>query len=340
MRSIKKMALLAAAAAVVVAFAAPAAASASNWTEKGAELKSNLEWTKTGSFSFSGPFKITGSQGSLSCQVNGSVSLGAEGQGQVKEFTIAPGSCSLGGLFKVCPGVKSVTANTLPWTANASGTAASPTITINGVSLTLTLTGSGECSGYAVGFTGKMTATPDKANGFSSLALTGTLSNSSGNVTVTGSTESVTPAGTYGIAQHSVVVAVKGTLGWTGSLGDTYCNVSGSATLVAGSEGQLTSLTPSSCHSGGLISASCGSSGGWSPTMPWTLVDNGTTIAVKNVSIATCGFLGSFTGELTATPDNPSAISSTALYGRLTDAGSSLTWDGSLSWTPAGVYGL
>jgi hypothetical protein len=344
MRSIKTMLLLACTAMVAVAFAVPAMASASNWKENGVPI-SGMQWTEggaplagEGSISFSGPLNLTGSLGSLNCQVSGSASLSAGEQGHLNEFTVSPGSCSIGGLLKAsgCTGVKSVTANSLPWAVNASGTAASPTITINGVSLTYTLTGSGGCSSFALTFTGKLTATPDKAGAIGALSLSGGLNSASGNVSASG-TQTVSPAGKYGISARSASVPVSGNLSWTGATGGESCTVNGSLSLEAGSEGKITSLTASGCKATGLAAYECASD--WmTPSTPWALVDNGTSIAVKNVSIGSCA--GGGTGELTATPDKAGAISSTTLSGTLKRGGVSIAWSGTLNWTPAGVYGL
>jgi hypothetical protein len=71
---------------------------------------------------------------------------------------------------------------------------------------------------------------------------------------------------------------------------------------------------------------------------PWSVTDTGSTIKIAAASITfnytSCSRGGS--GELVATPDKTSAISSTVLSGTL----SGRAWSGSLSWTPAGVYGL
>lgn len=339
------MSLLICAAAVAMAFAMPAVASASNWTKNGVAI-SGLQWSKGGtplgaeggSIAISGGLKLTGSIGTLDCQASGSASLsGNSGSGQLTELTISPASCTLGGLLKPCTETKSITANSLPWSINAAGTAAAPTIAINGVSITYTLFCGGET--LPLKFTGKLTATPNKATAISSLSLSGTLSSASGNVSASG-TQAVSPAGTYGIINQQEAVAVKGSLGWTGSLGSTNCQVTGSMILEAGSEGKVTSLAASECHSTGLITSSCGSGGSMTPSTPWTLVDNGTSIAIKNVSIASCGFTNPFLGELTATPDKTSAISSTSLTGTLNSGGINVAWSGTLNWTPAGVFGL
>src|ERR1700712_5011381 len=150
MRTIRVALLLAVTALAAIAFAVPALASASNWTEKGVAI-AGVEWTqegapmtKEGSLSFSGAFNVSGTTGSIKCQASGSVALTPGESGQASSFTVAPGTCALGGLLGTCKEVKSVTANSLPWGVTASGTAASPTVSIKGVNLTYDLTG-GEC---------------------------------------------------------------------------------------------------------------------------------------------------------------------------------------------------
>lgn len=351
MRSIRVALLLAATALVAVALAAPAVASASNWKQSGVAL-TGMEWTqegssmtKEGSLSFSGPFNVTGLTGSIKCQSSGSIALTPGESGQVNSFTVTPGSCTLGGLLGACKEVKSITANSLPWSATASGTAASPTISIKGFNLTYNVAG-GECgTNQPVTYTGSLTATPDKGSAISTLSFSGTLKDSLGNGATPSGTVNASPAGKYGIGGKTSSVAIAGTLNWTGSLGSTNCKVNGSLSLEAGtSNGKVPSLTTSECSSGGALAAACGKSTGLTiNSLPWTLVDEGTTIAVKGVSISigttTCGY-GTYTGELKATPDKTGAISLTTLSGTLSNGGSTISWGGEWNWSPAGTYGL
>jgi len=352
MRSIKKMLLLASAVAVVVAFAAPAAASASNWTKNGSAI-TGVHWTDNGaalgggggSVNLAGTMSVGGELGTLTCPVSIDMSLSAGSSGLATKFSGTPSGCKIGGLIaSYCSEVTAISANT-PWGVSATEVSGKPVIKINSATVTYKLAGGASCAEVGdVSVAGTITATPNDAAKIASVSLSGKMAMSTSTIGyfsdagVSG-TLNATPSGKYGISNKENV-AVSGTIGWNGELGQTTCQVNGTIALEPGSEGKLTALSASGCTSSGTIAYSCGSGGWMSPSMPWTLVDNGTSIAIKNVSIGSCGFAKPFTGELKATPDKVGAISSTTLSGTLNSGGINVAWSGSLNWTPAGVYGL
>jgi hypothetical protein len=201
-------------------------------------------------------------------------------------------------------------------------------------------------SGLEFSTTGTLVGTPDNSGAISSLAQSGTGSSSLGGSVNYGGGEltplSVTPAAKYGIIGATRNVAVSGNLQWNSENGGIACTVDGNLALEAGDEGKVTSLDWSNCKPSGAY-AFCGSVASvTSNSLPWSVVDQGATIQITGVDFTVNnGCSDTFTGELTATPDNASAISSTSLSGTLLRNGSVNTmWSGSLNWTPSGVFGL
>jgi hypothetical protein len=139
-----------------------------------------------------------------------------------------------------------------------------------------------------------------------------------------------------GLAEVATV-PVSGTMGWMGQMGSMTCSASGTARLTVNGEGQLRDVKFTGCESGGIVGRSCNAA---TASGSWPLVDQGSYITVKNATITTACGVGSGTGDLTATPDRASAISSTSVAGTLKGELGSIGWSGSLSWDPAGVYGL
>jgi hypothetical protein len=360
MRSIKIMLLIAMAA---MALAAPTMASASVWTEKGVPLGAGdggkaPAWTNEGellgeatSISLNGTYKFTGIGGDTGCTLSAGGTLSPGGSGQITSASISALSCTTGGPIASCK-VDSTSTAGLPWGLTATEKSGVKSISATGVSITYKLVGSkgGACVLPEITVTGGFTATPDDSLAIKNLALSGTMKTKTGtNVTVSGS-QSVTPSGKLGIAYEywGREVALDGNLVYTNVNEVVNCPVDGTIVLVGGTnEGAITDLAwdAEGCSVGGAFSVQCGNvTSVKNSLMPWPVYDEGSAIRISEfpirVNFSKCGSK-TFKGELTATPNNKYAISSTSIWGILeTGSGGKQSWGGSLSWTPAGVYGL
>lgn len=360
----KSMLTLAFAAMVAIALAVPALASA-NWTENGKELSGSQQWSKDGAplneagvLSLAGPFGWSSPNGGIQCSsATGSITLNAgSGAGQLTELTVDPSSCKITGgfVFFGCQKITSVSA-ALPSGVTATESGGVRKIVISGAAINYKLEGTEGCQIAMPEMTvsGDIVATPDNGGSISTLTLSGTASyfaHSGGKVTFSGkgnfsaaSPLSVSPAAKYGIIP-SAFVSVSGTAGFTSPDGSLTCSVNGTLTLKPGTEGQITSLNWSSCSFSGAMVFACGGTSATvtSNSLPWTIVNQGSSIKIANVqlSIKGTGCSTVASGELIATPNKASAISSTSLSGTLSTFGANRAWSGSLNWTPAGVYGL
>jgi hypothetical protein len=359
MRSIKKMLLLGAAALMVAAFVAPAAASASNWTKNGVELQ-GYTWSQegktlegSGSLALSGTakFGLGGGLGAVECPLSAGASLQAEKSGKLSEVVISPAGCKATGYIAPYCTVSSVSAPSQPWGVGIAESAGKPVISTNAeVTLLLHFSGS-ECPPNWM-LTGKLSMSPDKADAIGSVSLSGTFQTyieEKGTYLKIGpgpasGTLSASPAGKYGITKQRTV-AVTGNLGWEDTAyGSMNCAVAGTIALEPGSEGKLTALKTTSCEFVGYIKFLCGNLPVTFNSLPWTVVDQGSSIAIKGISISVwsggCGFEAPFLGELQATPNSQTAVSYTNLSGTLKTGLTSMKWTGKLNWTPAETYGL
>lgn len=355
--------LLCAAALVAVAFAVPAVASASNWKKNGTELSGGYIWQQEGktlagggSLSLSGTMKIPAGEslGTIECPTTATASLEAGKSGSLKEVAVSAAGCKVtGDIAPICT-VSSVSPVSQPWSVSIGESAGKPVISTDAeVTFQVVFSGS-ECPSNWK-FIGKLKMTPDSASAISSVALSGTFvtyidAENKGVYSKFGvgrpvsGTLSASPAKKYGIGKPQQLVAVSGSLSWASpTYGSMTCGVSGTIALEPGSEGHFTEFKTTSCEFAGYIKSLCGTLPVTINSMP-TVVDQGTSIAVKNVSISvwngSCGFPPPFEGELQAVPDSTSAIAYTNLSGTLKTGATGIAWTGKLNWSPAGVYGL
>ncbi len=360
MRSIRTMLLLAATAALAVAFIVPAAASASSWTEKGTKLTDGgLRWAKNGTsitskaaLGLQGKISFSStSLGSVTCEDKATLNVEPGGKANVSGFEAAPSSCELTGFLQaVCAGgVTAVTPKSQPWNATITE---QQTIAVSGVNIAFSFKGGIFCPTEVI-YSGTLTGTPmfsPSSIKYVSFAGTVEAKDSAGNPlgsAAASGTPSVSPSGEYGIITVSAV-ALSGSLGWaSGEDGAMTCpSNSGTLVLEPGSEGKVTAFNWGACSLTGSIAEICNSvTSVTSNSLPWKATDQGSSIKLSNISF-TVSYSGSkckpetFTGELTATPNNKSAISSTSISGSLSTGVINRNWSGSLKWNPAGVYGL
>jgi hypothetical protein len=361
MRSIKTMLLLAIAA---TALAVPAAASATQWTESGSPLTEPLRWTDGGaalageqSIALEGPIKFSNATtGGVECTLTASGILAAGTEGVLDTISISPGSCKLNGAQKTtCASVTSVAVAAF-WPLEAvEKTPGVRTMTVKMSAITYKFQPlEGEAGNFCVKqleLTGAtITATPDNAKSISSVTFSGAMPAVKYNSFNTTGTPAVKPAAKFGIARAEHVVALAGNINFNNiSMGGVECAVNGSLTLRPGEKGEVTSMSSKAggCVVSGPRLTECGSPAtAVFKELPWSV----STTATKTINIAKFPFEIQFgkgcmpwnlSGEMIATPNNTSAIASTALSGTLTSAYlGPQKWTGSLSWTPSGLYGI
>lgn len=358
MRSIRTALVLAAAMMVAVAFAIPAVASASNWKKSGEELTGYV-WQQegntlegSGSLALSGNMKITAGSGlgSIECPTTATATFSTGRYGSLKEVAVSPVGCKLTGIIGEACTISSVTVPSQPWAVSIEESAGKPVVsTTEEVTFLVQFSGSGCPPNWK--FTGRLNMSPDVSSSISSVSLSGTFKTYieyKGSYTYQGTgpvsgTLGASPAKKYGVSKQRTV-AVTGNLGWeTPTEGSMNCGVSGTVVLEPGSEGHFTALKTTVCEFSGYIKSLCGTLPVTINSMP-TVVDQGTSIAVKNISISVwngeCGYPAPFIGELQAAPDSTNVISYTNLSGSLSTEGVPRKWTGKLNWSPAGVYGL
>lgn len=356
MKSNKAWMLVLAAALAAIVVAAPATASAANWTKNGNELTSQLAWyegttpladDETRTLSASGSFSFNSGASCTQADIS-AILVGGPGEAAgITEFAIDPSSCTVTGTLKNmgCDKVTSVTYNAPNGAALLVPQGEDVLAITNTLSLTFKFSGTGFC-GYTPSATlsgSNAIATLDDSEEIGNLTFSGALSNSLFKVSDgIGGTVTADPAGAYGVdTAHSVELDGYLEFGLGG------CAVDGRLALDPGSTGRVTEVNWSEC-TGHHIYNGCTITKMTTNGSPWTATDNGSTISISGVSFTMsyeCPYpvgKGSrtFSGELTATPDKTSAISSTTLSGTLSAEGFNPSAVGSLDWSPAGVYGL
>jgi len=359
MKSVKIMLLLALSSA---ALAVPTMASASIWTKEGVQTPFNEypAWSDEGapldeatSISLSGTFKFSSAvAGGIQCTLSTSGTLTPVLYGQITSASISAPSCTTSGPLATCK-VDSTSMGSLPWDSTATEKSGVKSISVTGVSITYKLVSAkgGACGVTPeVTLTGGFTATPDNSLAMTTLTPSGTMKVGSSNVTMSGSL-GVTPSGKLGIItlKETHEVELNGSLGYTSALeGGVNCPVAGTIALVGGTnEGAITALAwdAEKCTLSGP-KATCGKvTSVTTNSLPWSVVNEGTSIKINvgqfTINYSNCAPQSFAKGELTATPDKVSAISSTAISGQFETGGGGLrSATGSLNWTPAGVYGL
>jgi hypothetical protein len=351
-RTIRAMLLLAVTACIAVAFAVPAVASASNWTEEGIEIQ-DTEWqwsqdrlplTSETSASFTGSFTFSGG---IDCSVNGAFTLEpGSGTGVLNEFNLS--SCTIKETLKAlgCTKVTSATA-ALPKAYFASDFSGVRALRILNTEFNYVLEGGKFCPTKVSAF-GDLTATPNNSKKISSFAFSqvpGFKTNLGTNPVVGGSI-SVSPAEKFGII-GTHIVDLSGNMNF--AIGS--CPVSGKLLLNPGSTGEIVSFNWNApeCQTFAWLKArGCTVSSMTSNSLPWTAKNEGTSIQLTGIDFTMevfCSDTGknefyTLKGELSATPDNAGAISSTTLGGTLTGGWPHPSVGGTLNWSPAGQYGL
>lgn len=359
MKSVKIMLLLALSS---TALAVPTMASASIWTKEGVQTPFNEypAWSDEGapldeatSISLSGTFQFTSAVvGGIKCTLSASGTLTPVLYGQLTSASISAPSCTTSGPLAPCK-VDSTSMGSLPWDSTATEKSGVKSISVTGVSITYKLV---SAKGGACGvvpqatLTGDFTATPDNSLAMTSLTPSGTMKVGGSNVIMGGSL-SVTPSGKLGIItlKETHEAELDGYLAYTSSFeGGVECPVEGTIALVGGTnEGAVTAITwdAESCALYGP-KAACGKvTSVTTNSLPWSAVNEGTSIKINvgqfTINYSNCAPQSFAKGELTATPDKVSAISSTVITGQWETGGGGLRpATGSLNWTPAGVYGL
>jgi hypothetical protein len=146
-------------------------------------------------------------------------------------------------------------------------------------------------------------------------------------------------------------VDFEGDLGWVSSLGGMKCATAGALYLQPGTEGEVAGIGFEGCELTGGYASSCGANDVKSVTpvgFPWTIVNEGGSIQIPDFAVTVKSKSGNclknmdpVEGELTAAPNDATAISSTTLSGMVgNESTGSKLWEGTLNWLPAGVYGL
>jgi hypothetical protein len=348
MKTIRTLLLVVAALAVL---AVPATASAANWQKDGKEL--GLHWSSGGAPMESGEGSLalegtlswqSAGLGSISCPVSGNATLTPGNTGQLSNVTVTAAGCKMSGAIALeCKSdtITSVQVTEQPLPITAKEVGGQRVIEVSSHSIVYQFNG-GKCEKEvgAIIVAGSQIATPNNSTAISSLAFSGKMSayatklGSLGNVNGTSSLN-VSPEGKYGIS-NEWHVAVQGNLNWDDPvLGGVHCSLAGTFVLEPGNKGRFTSISsPSGCTSWGIY----GVCTGWSGNSP-TLVNESTHIAIQGIELTGYGGKScnlAISGNLTATPNKTSSISSVSLSGTL----GGRAWTGGLNWTPAGVYGL
>jgi hypothetical protein len=352
-RTIRTMMLLTAVASLAVAITA-STASASNWTKEGSPLASTaLQWSDNGApleaeatTTFSGTFGFESESGAAECAASGAATLEEGGAlGQVTKFDLSNCKGTWGVLSQ--PGcIISATANSLPWSQQAKTSGSTRVIHVQNTSISFKVANCKWAPSELV-LSGTIVATPNNSKQISSLSMSGLMA-----ITKWGEAEAigslgVSPAARYGIIGKEIV-ELSGSLGYSSEFGGVSCSVNALLLLEPGSKGEVISFDQASCGTSGSLSMQCGLTASLSATsLPWSVVNEGSFIRLTSVPMTITfpeypGKCGPtlVSGELLATPNNVNAISSTKLAGTLLHGGIKQSWSGSVSWTPAGVYGL
>lgn len=346
--------LVLAAALVAAVFAVPATASAANWKQNGNELSSQLSWYEgkaplsvgaEKTLNASGSFNFSGGANCSKAEVSALLVGGPGEAAGITKFSVDPSSCSLVGTLKSvgCTKVNSVTYNTPNGAALLVPKGGGVLAITNTLSLTYAVSGSSFCNAISpVTISGNNAiATMDNSQSIGNLTFSGTLGSTlAGSVVVSGGV-APSPAGAFGVdTAHSV--ALTGVINF--ALGE--CGVDGRIGLDPGSSGRVTKMDLTGCIGAGYYSK-CKVTAASAGSLPWTATDEGSTIRISGIDFTVkydCGWPSNptrhFTGELTATPNNASAISTTMLTGTLAADGESMGTNGIWYWNPAGVYGL
>jgi len=355
MKSVKKVLLLLTLSSA--ALAVPAMASASVWTKEGVPISLGTggktpAWTNEGellsgttSVSLNGPVKFSSIIGTIECSLSASGTISEPNSGSISTASVT--GCKLGGALKECE-VTSATAAGLSWSLTPQELSGVKSISLPGMSIAYEFKA---CFVSELTFSGNVTATPNDSGAIGSLSLSGTVTSKQGTKATASGSLSVTPSGKLGITNQywGPEVKLDGNLGYSNTFpGGVSCPVDGTIKLVGGTdEGAITALAwdAEACSLGGSLPASCEKvTSVTSKLLPWPVINEGTSIRITefpiSINFSKCGSK-TFQGELTATPDKVGAISSTSIAGFLeTGSGGEQLWGGSLSWTPAGVYGL
>ncbi len=203
---LKRLAVLAMAIGVMAAFALPASATA-NWKHHNTETQQDVQIGLTGQVKFATGF------GEAECQFKAQAKFfAAQTTGVLETFiphpTDSTTNCKGYGAYAPCQ-THNLTPQVPNWTIHTGSSGGNAVILITTQALTATPTGA-FCPGKHILFTGgTIVATPNQANTFSSLALSGTLlthkQTNSGeldteNVTISGLLNVVAPnASTYSL---------------------------------------------------------------------------------------------------------------------------------------------
>ncbi len=339
---------------VVMAAMFASAASAAEWKREGKPLNETYQWFKggkalsgeSGTLNLSGTFAWTlpgtSAWGGYSCPASGKMTANPGTSGTLSEFQLDGANCKGTGWMQFCK-VYSVT-TTAPTEITATK---DRTVQTGSIGIIYKTEAGPWCFGE-VFVLGTFTATPNKSGEISSFSLSGSpmvyfpKETFRGNASLSGSTLNVSPAGEYGIDVQDDV-ALSGNLTWTDGLGTISCPYTATTVLQSGGTGQLAMSWPSACSVSG---SKTGPTVTVTSTSPWSFTNEGSTIKVGSVDL-TLKYKGKlsewterFTGSLTATPNNTSAISSSPLSGTLQRPAGGTSWSGSASWNPAGVFGL
>lgn len=316
---------------------------------KTAWLMGNTHLSKNGELTLNGEFSFSYSGGSISCTASAVLTLTAgeveeeQPEGEVESFTVAePSACVAGGALKTLCGehpVKSV-ARTGTWALNATETL----ISVSGFTLDYSFE---KCAITTLRLEGSATLTPESATAIKSATYGGKPVVYNGSEEELGTAElsgspSASPSGTYAVKEHTI--EPKGPLADEGQpvgehteiglqgftrfefLGTgirclthaTLTTEDGSNETTVISEYRITAET---CEGFGFQYSGCEVESDTADGLPWPVAidEKSFTISTgtETRTLASC-----FTktnevtgGTVTATVDNPSAISSVTLSG-------------------------
>jgi hypothetical protein len=154
-------------------------------------------------------------------------------------------------------------------------------------------------------------------------------------------------------------VSFSGPMALSGGIGNFECNINAGVTLGAGATGQLNEFSSSSCNFGanpGTIGAICNEVVSVSAALPKTVTASevsGKRVITfkegqytykfagnKEPKLALCPTELTFTGDVTATPNNAESISSVSLSGTVKYNSNLMGVSGTLSASPAGKFGI
>ena len=199
----RKTMMLALAAAAVTAFAVPAVASA-GWLHSGVELKKG----EHGTLSAVGSAKFEGELGGAECETIGQATFeGGTTTGKITQFEpngTATAKCKSLGLLPVfgCTKVEAVANTGLPWTAHRVNGASKVQVTTGIIHLTLLKNDGQHCVIPQITLNpGNVTidVAAGEQQSISKFTLSGELETSEGEAVEVSGSQTVTPAGTYGM---------------------------------------------------------------------------------------------------------------------------------------------